>query len=171
MARIFLNLLMAMGVLIVLVGAGLDYILPGASPGLNLPQLSLVASGVVLAIGAYRLRQFGIPPSLTNCIRNHGVKAVVIALFTLLALEIVLTVFGLPTFYPTEFSRRPLVDVPWFTCDEQGCRYIYDATLSACERGQLQGRACIVNKQGYPDIQDFSAAEGIEGVPQILVSR
>ena len=52
-----LHLLFAMGILIALFGVGIDYVLPGTSPGLNLPQLLVIAAGLALSLGAHQLRR------------------------------------------------------------------------------------------------------------------
>ena len=44
------------GLLIALFGVGIDYLLPGASPGLNLPQLLIIAvQASLIAVGALYL--------------------------------------------------------------------------------------------------------------------
>ena len=89
--------LFALGLIIALFGASADYILPTSSPGLNLPQLLVIAAGLSLAWGAGRL---------ARGLREHGGKAIVIALFTLLALELILTAVGTTVYFPTEVSNN-----------------------------------------------------------------
>lgn len=50
MTSLFFNLLLTMGLLIALFGFGVDYIMPGASPGLNLSQALIITSGAALAL-------------------------------------------------------------------------------------------------------------------------
>lgn len=149
------RLLLVVGILVIVLGAGSDYLLPGASPGLNLLQVLVIVAGIVVSLSALCLRRVG-APSQSGITRRKGIQALLISLVTLLVLEIVLTVVGMPTYYPTEFSDEPLEEVPWWTCGEQGCLYVYEATLAACENGELRGRSCIVNQQGYPDSKDFT---------------
>ena len=52
-----LHLLFALGILIALFGVGIDYVLPGTSPGVNLPQLLVIAAGLALSLGAHQLRR------------------------------------------------------------------------------------------------------------------
>ena len=46
------RLLLLLGILIAIVGVGSDYLLPGASPGLNLPQLLIIIAGIVISLGS-----------------------------------------------------------------------------------------------------------------------
>lgn len=96
-------------------------------------------------------------------------KSLLVALVTLAVLEAVLTAAGLPTIYP---ARLPNLDVsisPWWRCDAPGCHYVYDAVAAACESGELAGRACLVNRQGFPDADDFDAAHVTAGEPRVLI--
>ena len=52
-----LRLLLLSGILLALLGVGIDYVLPNTSPGLNLPQLLVIAAGLALALGAHQLRR------------------------------------------------------------------------------------------------------------------
>lgn len=162
------SLLFIIGGLMVLFGLGADYIMPGARPGLNLPQALIIAVGVVLAVTAHRLRRITLAPRLNANWRKRGPQAMAITLLTLMVLEIVLTIFGMPTYYPVAFSDEPLELVPWWTCDERGCRYVQDATAAACAKGILRGRACLVNRQGFGDSDDFVIESGFDGRSRIL---
>ncbi len=168
MHRLFYNLLIAIGLFVALYGVGVDYIMPGASPGLNLLQVLTITAGAVLAASAYLLRRFGFPPSLLSNLRRNSLKALAIALITFLVLEILLTVLGMPTYYPVGFSDEPLELVPWWTCDERGCRFVQTATVDACAKGILKGRACIVNRQGFADSHDFTVEDGFDERTRIL---
>ena len=168
MARRFYNLLFALGLLVALFGVGVDYIMPGARPGLNLLQALTITVGAVLAASAFMLRRIGFPARLNKSLRRQSLKALVVTLLTLLVLEILLSMLGLPTYYPVGFSDEPLELVPWWTCDERGCRYVQDATIDACARGILQGRSCLVNRQGFGDHDDFTIENGFDGRTRIL---
>lgn len=168
MNRLLYNLLFAIGLLVVLYGVGVDYIMPGASPGLNLLQVLTISIGAVLAASAYLLRRFGIPPRFKRNLRRNSLKALAIVLITLLVLEILLTMLGMPTYYPVGFSDEPLELVPWWTCNEQGCRYVQDATVDACAKGIMRGRSCIVNKEGFGDSHDFTVENGFDERTRIL---
>jgi hypothetical protein len=169
MSGLVLNLLFAFGVGLAAFGATVDYIMPGASPGFNLPQILIIAAGVLLALSARRLRRDGPPRRLTGSLRKSGIKALAITVMTLLALEIILTAVGLPTYYPTEISDEPLEQAPWWTCDELGCRFVQAAIVSTCENGELSGRSCIVNQQGFADTEDFTVDGGLDGRARILM--
>ena len=168
MTRPLLNLLFAIGLLLALFGVGADYIMPGARPGLNLPQVLIIIAGALLALSALLLRRHGYARRLKKRLRTHSLQALAITLLTLLALEIILSLAGFPTYYPVGFSEEPLNLVPWWICDERGCRYVQDATLDACAKGVLRGRACIVNRQGFGDSEDFTLESGFEGRARIL---
>ena len=47
--KIATGLIIALGMLIALAGVAIDYILPGTSPGLNLPQLVIIAAGLTVS--------------------------------------------------------------------------------------------------------------------------
>lgn len=64
MTRLFFNLLIIIGLLIALFGIAVDAIMPGASPGLNLPQALIIAFGAALAVLAFRQRKVGFPRRL-----------------------------------------------------------------------------------------------------------
>ena len=158
MSRIVSTLMILAGMLLALFGIGADHLLPGASPGYSLPQIMVFACGSLLATGGIRWRRTGIPSLPKTIARKHGARIVAVSLVTLLLLEIILTVLGKPTYYPAEISNEPLDIVPWWACDEQGCRYVPDAVERACANGELQGRYCVVNEQGYADRKDFTIA-------------
>ena len=149
---------MALGAALALFGVGIDYIFANASPGLGLPQLAIVAAGLSLALGAFHLRK----PSRRQLVTRRALaKALAIALLTLLALEVALTVAGLPTNHPAQADPVALQPAPWWQCDETGCRFEYEAARAACARGEISGRNCVVNRQGYSDSGDFA----LDGAP------
>lgn len=80
-----------------------------------------------------------------------------------------LTVAGLPTYYPAHLPVEDVSVSPWWRCDAPGCHYVYDAVMAACESGELAGRPCQVNRQGFPDADDFHAAASQQGEPRILI--
>jgi hypothetical protein len=168
MTRLLINLLFLLGLLLAAFGVAVDYIMPGATPGLNLPQMLTITIGVALAISACLLRRAEFLRRLRGSLRKHGLKALAITLLTLITLEIALTIVGYPTYYPIHYSEEPLDLVPWWTCDERGCRYVYDATVDACAKGSLQGRACIVNRQGFGDNDDFTVESLSDARTRIL---
>jgi len=92
-----------------------------------------------------------------------------IACSTLLALELALAIGGLATYFPNEIPEKFLDPAPWWTCDWTGCHYVYDEVMVACERGDLKGRRCIVNRQGFHDTQEFRPSPDLEGRLRILI--
>jgi len=78
-----------------------------------------------------------------------------IALITLLALEIMLAAWGMAAYFPPGPSDSALSLLPWWVCGDAGCHYDYDSIQPACESGELTGRVCAINRQGYADSEDF----------------
>lgn len=95
--------------------------------------------------------------------------SLLIALITLAVLEAMLTAAGLQTYYPAHLPVEDVSISSWWRCDAPGCHYVYDAVMSACEGGELTGRPCLVNRQGFPDADDFVAADSYEGEPRMLI--
>lgn len=160
MSKIARSVLVLLGILTALFGAGVDYILPGTSPGLNLPQLLIIGGGLGLALGAYRVGRAGARrrslPAGTR--RGLGV-ALLLTIVTLLALELALTLAGISTYAPREARISGPRTHRLNTCDEAGCRAIYENVAEACARGERSGRYCIVNRQGFADDEDFVVGE------------
>jgi len=159
MGKILWLLPFVLGIVIALIGAGLDNLLPAASPGFNLPQLLVVCAGLALSGTAVLARRERFRRRLSNSLKKNIVSAFVISLFTLLALETTLTVLDMPTYFPQELPDADYQVVSWVTCDEDGCRMNYEEVVAQCAAGELSGRYCIVNRQGYPNLSDFAARQ------------
>ncbi len=102
--------------------------------------------------------------------RRRVITAVaIITVFTLFALELALSLWGLPTYFPTQQPNYNLSVSNWWTCDTAGCHYVYEAVLVACDASQLQGRVCAVNRQGYSDADDFVWDDEFEDKPRVLL--
>ena len=100
----------------------------------------------------------------------RGVGALLVAtIVTLFALETILTGAGLPTYYPADLPEFEIKVSPWWACDEAGCHFVYDAARQACETGELDGRACRVNRQGFPDADDFEMTGANDAEARILI--
>ncbi len=162
------TLLAALGILMALLGIGLDY-LPGTSPGLSLPQLLLIAAGLLLSVMAFGLRRAGVRRRALEYMRKHLLAGWVISVITLIALELILSAAGISTYFPPDIPQEPLDALPWWTCDESGCRYVYEAVVAACEQGELTGRECMINRQGFHDAQDFVAGADFDERTRILM--
>ena len=146
-----------LGVLIALFGLGFDFV-PGASPGFSAPQVMMILGGAVLSIGAYLLRHKEKRDRIRRGLKANLLKAGLVAAVTLLALELILTLLGRPTWFPADVPETFLEPVPWWTCDAAGCHYVYEEMLIACQNGQARGRRCLLNRQGFHDTQDFVAS-------------
>lgn len=165
--NIVFTLLAALGLLLALFGVGAD-ILPGSYPGLNLSQLLLIAAGLLLSLLAFRLRHADARHSVGAALRKHWRASLLISLITLLALELVLTMGGVPTYYPPHVQEAALEEPPWWACDELGCRFVQNEMTAACENGEMDGRYCIVNRQGFHDAQDFMVGDDFDERLRIL---
>ena len=91
---------------------------------------------------------------------------------TLIVLEFVLAAADIPTYFPSPIDDVPMPfyqPVPWRTCDEAGCHFVHEHVAAACESGQIGGRECIVNRQGFHDSQDFVAGDDFDERMRILM--
>ena len=162
------TLLGGLGILIALFGIGMDYLL-GTYPGLNLPQLLLIAAGLLLSLIAFRLRRADVRGRVLANMRKHAAPGLLIAAIVLIVLEFVLAAAGIPTYFPLAIPETPPEEAPWWTCNESGCRHAYVHTIAACESGELSGRHCIVNRQGFSDTQDFAVGDDFDERMRILM--
>lgn len=155
MIDLMLKAIIVFGLMLALLGVGVDYLLPSASPGLNLPQILIIAAGLTLSAIAWQLRR----PRLRRCISRAMGKtafvAIAVSLVTLIVLEILLTVFGMSTLFHASPPPILVTPIDWWICDEPGCHYIYDKVQAACEKGGVPERICAINRQGYSGSSDF----------------
>lgn len=164
-----MSLLVVLGILIAFFGIGADYVLPGASPGVNLPQLLVIAAGLALALHHPIMRRVKTIWLSVGKRSRLLLTAALITAVTLVILELALWIAGLrPDFSMGQPDFR-LVEGDWQTCDEAGCHYVYDAALRACESGALKGRICSINQQGYADDDDFTWDVDYEQRPRMLL--
>ena len=167
--NVVFRLLVVLGILLSLFGLGMDFLL-GTYPGLNLPQLLLIAAGLLVSLVSFRLRHADARQWTWAKLRGHWRAGLLVSIITLLALEFVLAVGGVSLYYPLLVSQPP-EEAPWWICDELGCRFDYDAMVAACENGELprSSRHCIVNRQGFHDQQDFTAGADLDERTRILM--
>ena len=158
----------AIGLALTLFGAGLE-LLPGTSPGLGAPQLTLILGGIAIVAAAIVSRTGILRRSLSKSTPANLALAFGITLVTLLALELALSAINLPTWFPRDVPDTFLQPVPWWTCDAAGCHYVQEETRAACDRGELGGRRCLINAQGFHDTQDFAASPALDSARRILV--
>ncbi len=172
--NISFKLLAGLGILIALFGIGIEF-LPGAHPGLNLPQALLIVGSLLLSLAAFRLRRADARRRVWSKFRGSWRTALFISLITLIALEFVLgAVNRSPLYFPPAPPEEFHVDPPesWdnlWTCDEAGCRFAYDAMVDACAGRQPRPRECILNRQGFHDTEDFVAGDDFDGRMRILM--
>ena len=163
------TLFAGMGIVVAILGIGLDFLFPYTSPGFNLPQLLLVVAGLTLSLVALTLRREDRRRRVFKWIGGHWVSVLLVTFVTLIVLEIVLVALGLGSYYPTEIPQKWIEPVPWWRCDEAGCRYVYDELIKACDSGVFSGRRCLVNRQGYQDAGDFGAVDDSDESKRILM--
>ena len=163
------RVLFVIGLLIALFGVGIDYLLPGASPGLNLPQLLIIAAGLLIAVGAFFLPRIQRQSSSPGRARKALLKVLVVALATLVLLEILLAAWGRKTYFPRQIPEENVREIPWGICDELGCRKHFEAVLDACARGYLSGIRCVINRDGFGDTDEFVVADDFPLRDRILI--
>ena len=157
---------MALGIAVALFGVGIDFLVPGANPGLNLPQLLIIAAGLALTVLAWKLRRRSF---MTGGGGKVLARAIGIALLTLLAIEIALTIWGMPTYFPVDIPPRDISLLPLASCDDEACRFDYERAGQACARGEISGRECVFNRQGFADSGDFVVGADFPQRQRILV--
>ncbi len=163
------RLLLIVGILITILGAGSDFLLPSTSPGLNLPQMLIIVAGLVIAFSALRLRRARLLNRSFGGARKTLLKALLITLFTLILLEVVLAAWGRQTYFPRQMPAQNVREVPWGICDELGCRKKYEAVLDACAAGYLSGIRCVINRDGFGDMDEFVEVEALPQSDRILI--
>lgn len=163
------RLLLIAGILIAILGAGSDFLLPSTSPGINLPQILVILAGLALASFALWLRRTGRRNRRLAGNRKIWLKASAIAIFTLILLEGLLAAWGRQTYYPQSIPERNIREIPWGICDELGCRKQYEAVLDACAAGYLSGIRCVINRDGFGDTDEFIVGEDFDQRDRILI--
>ena len=168
--KLLFTLLAGLGILIALFGLGIDFILPGSYPGLNLSQLTVIASGLLLSLLFFAMRSAAVRQRIWETMREYLWTVLLITAVMLLALEFVLSIGGAPTYYPTYIPETPLDEALYRACDETGCHFIQERMDAACARGHLPdpSRYCMINRQGFSDTQDFVAGADFDGRIRIL---
>ena len=161
------TLLAGLGILTALFGW--DRISAGGAPGLNLPQGMLIVGGLMLSLVAFRLRRADRRRAWGR-MRKRWLPGLVAAAVTLIVLEFVLAAVDRPPLYFPPDPLQELLEPQWgWTCDEAGCRYDYDAMVTACEGRRSLPRQCILNRQGFHDTQEFVAGADFDERTRILM--
>ncbi len=109
------------GIAVIGIGIGLDFLLPGGTPGLNPPLLIIVGLGMALAAALMRRKRPG-SRLISRLIRSIATVAIV-TLTSLLLLEMLLSAAGLASYYPSSPADFELSVMPWWVCGDAGCRY------------------------------------------------
>lgn len=161
--------LMFLGLAVMLFGIGVDFLLPGTSPGLNLPQLMIIGAGLAVSFGAYLLGQVDARRRLLAGSRKSLISFILILFVTLFILELLLAVSGRSVYYENAVRKFYRTTAHMIHCSESGCRHNYDMVVAACARGERTGRDCIVNRQGFADDKDFVAHEDFADRTRVLM--
>ena len=164
-----IGLLLFVGLMIAIFGIGIEFLLPGTSLGLNLPKLLIVAAGLVISFGAYQLRRTSVRRRLSGAMGKSIAAALAITMITLVVLEVAFTYAAISTYFPTHLPDFSVEVSPWWACDQSGCHYVYEAVAVACNNNALSGRPCMVNRQGFPDSEDFVAGGELDGYTRVLM--
>ena len=160
--------LLVLGLLIALFGVGVDYIVPSARPGFHSLQILVILLGLSIVLLPFAVRRFRRRKALRN-LRSALPKALIVTVLTFFVLELVLIAIGYGTYFPQDVPDAFLLPAPWWTCEDPACHYVQDEMAKACESGQMSGRYCIVNAQGFHDTQDFVYSPALENHTRILV--
>ena len=163
------SFLVALGVAIALFGAAFDFIVRGASPGVNLPQMLIIAAGFALAAGSWRFRRARPRRRIRGAKTRAIAISLLISLITFIALEFVLTIWGIPTYFPSEIPGSSVIVSDLRTCDDLGCRPGVQATRRGCADGTITGRQCIVNQQSFGDSEDFVVKDDFDERTRIIL--
>ena len=169
MTDLLLKAAVALGFVLALVGLGIDYLLPGTSPGLNLPQLLIIAAGLSFSAIAWQLRRTSLRRRLSRALGKALLTALALSLITLVVLEILLTVFGMSTLYFATPPPLRVTPIDWWICDAPGCHYIYDNVQADCQKGGVPERICAINRQGYSGSKDFVPPTVFDGSLRLLL--
>ena len=164
-----LQVAIALGFVLALVGLGIDYLLPGTSPGLNLPQLLIIAAGLSFSALVWQLRRPSLRRRLSRALGKTMLTALALSLITLVVLEILLTAFGMSTLYFATLPPLRVTPIDWWICDAPGCHYIYDNVQAHCQKGGVPERICAINRQGYSGSQDFVPPEVYDDSLRLLL--
>ena len=148
-----------LGMGIALVGLAFDQIVPGASPGLNLPQLFIIAGGTALALLALLLRRRSMPGLLKGNATKGAVIVASLSVTTLLVLELLLATAGITTYFPATLPERDLSLVYTRTCEGAHCTFYFDSSHSSCAGDDVVERRCQLNSMGYYDADEFVPEE------------
>ncbi|MCY4072650.1 MAG: SGNH/GDSL hydrolase family protein [Chloroflexi bacterium] len=155
------------GLVITGFGIVLD-LFPGTSPGFNLPQLLAIFGGLVLAALAHALRREDLRRRRLAAWRKNVLATVVITAGTLVALELLLAVLNMSTYFPAQIPEQYYSGKPWNICDEAGCHFDPEVLEEACRLGRTEGRNCSLNQQGFHDTQDFTRSDDLQGKFRII---
>jgi len=170
-ANLILNALFWALAIIGLVITGFGIVLdlfPGTSPGINLPQLLAIVGGLVLAALAYALRREDLRRRRLAAWRKNVLAVAIITAGTLVALELLLAVFNMSTYFPIQIPEEYYSGKPWNICDEAGCHFDPEVLEEACRLGRTEGRNCSLNQQGFHDTQEFARSDDLQGKFKII---
>ena len=142
-----------LGMAIAAAGLGFD-LLPDTRPGLHSLQILVIISGLLISLLAAAVLRLS-RRKVRLKFKSTLLKTVLVTVLTLAALEAVLIAIGYETYFPLDVPAEFVQPAPWWTCEDPACHYVQTEMAKACASGQMSGRYCIVNEQGFHDSQDF----------------
>lgn len=151
-------LMIVAGMCLAGLGLLLDFVFLSSQPGIGLPQFLVLALGLGIAGEGVLLLRDQSRERLANQLRANLSKCSVITMLTLIILELTLTMSGLGTYFVTDLPPFNGKVLYWYECDrESGCRFDPEMVIASCERGELVGRRCAINRDGFRDDDEFIA--------------
>jgi hypothetical protein len=146
---------MLFGVIVALGGIALDLV-PGANPGISVPQLIVIIAGATISVLGWTLRN----PSHRHKLMSISLQNILIIIATVavmvILLEVLLAMVNTPLRYPDEIEDMTLTPLDYWVCDELGCRYNYEVVQAYCADGRLLDIHCVINEAGFHDTDTFT---------------
>lgn len=155
------------GIGIAIAGLALD-LLPGTRPGFHSLQLLFILLGLSISALSFLFRFWRLRNAAPK-VRRALPKALAVIIVTGFVLEIALIAIGYGTYFPQDIPDSFLRPAPWWTCEDPACHYVQAEMETACEKGYMSGRYCIINAQGFHDAQDFAYSAALNDQTRILV--
>lgn len=166
-AKRFYGALLILGLGLLIGSVAVDY-LPTARPGFNNFQVMLLVAGLIITPAALLLRRAQASDAMRQRVRKNLLISIAVTIISLVVLELILAVMGVPSHYPSEIPSIEYKPAPWWTCDESGCHYVADHIHEVCDNAPYTVWPCVVNQQGFYDRQDFAWVDALDARLRII---
>ena len=166
-ARRLHGALLILGVGLLISSVAVDF-LPTARPGFNNFQVLLLVAGLIITPAAFLLRRAPAGSAMMRRVRKNLLISIAATVISLVALELVLALMGVPSHYPAEIPSVEYEPAPWWTCDESGCHYVAAHIHEVCDNAPYTVWPCVVNQQGFYDRQDFVWVDELDARLRII---